>query len=225
MFTYIDIYCERTAPGLLNEPVNAITNVSFFIAAWWVLRQARALGRLDGPMRLQIGLVFAIGIGSTLWHLFAQRWALILDVVPILLFIVSYIGIAIWRYFGARAAEAGVLSVAFLFFAPGLQRAAAATLPDAMRPSFGYMPALIALLAAGGLLLLRRHPAGAWLVAAGAVFIASLTFRSLDYAVCEAFPTGTHFVWHLLNGVVLGLLMLTYLRHGARETGAPGHGR
>lgn len=225
MFTYIDIYCERTAPGLFNEPVNAVTNAAFFVAAWWALRAARAAGRLDWPMRVQIGLVFAIGTGSTLWHLFAQRWALVLDVVPILLFIVGYIGVAIWRYFGARAAEAGVIAAAFLFFAPGLQRAAAATLPDAMRPSFGYMPALVALLAAGGLLMLRRHPAGVWLVGAGAVFIVSLTFRSLDYAVCDAFPTGTHFLWHMLNGVVLGLLMMTYLRFGARETGVQPDGR
>jgi hypothetical protein len=34
MDTYMDAYCERTAPGLLNEPLNAITNASFLIAAW-----------------------------------------------------------------------------------------------------------------------------------------------------------------------------------------------
>jgi hypothetical protein len=30
----MDAYCERTAPGLLAEPLNAITNTSFLIAAW-----------------------------------------------------------------------------------------------------------------------------------------------------------------------------------------------
>ena len=29
----IDIYCERTGPGLLAEPVNAITNLAFLLAA------------------------------------------------------------------------------------------------------------------------------------------------------------------------------------------------
>jgi hypothetical protein len=29
----IDLYCERTAPGLLNEPLNAISNLAFFAAA------------------------------------------------------------------------------------------------------------------------------------------------------------------------------------------------
>jgi hypothetical protein len=39
MDAYLDAYCERTAPGLLAEPLNAITNASFLIAAGaaWVL--------------------------------------------------------------------------------------------------------------------------------------------------------------------------------------------
>lgn len=216
MFEHVDIYCERTAPGLLAEPVNAVTNLAFVLAAWLVLRMARAQGRLDWAMGLQIGLVFAIGIGSTLWHTFAQRWAGAADVIPILLFIVSYVGLTMWRYFGARGPEAVALATAFLFFAPGLRSAAAATLPEVMRPSFGYLPALVALLVCGTLLALRRHPASVWLLGAGAVFVVSLTFRSLDGRLCDGFPLGTHFMWHILNAVVLGTLMLAYLRHGTR---------
>jgi hypothetical protein len=214
MFRYVDIYCERTAPGLLAEPINALTNLAFFLAAWLVLRQARAEGRLDWPLKVLIGLVFAIGTGSLLWHTFAQRWAGVADVIPILLFIVTYVGLSMWRYFGAGRAEAVALAVAFLFFAPGLRSAAAATLPDVMRPSFGYLPALVALVVCGALLVLRRHPAGVWLLGAGAVFIVSLTFRALDEQVCAGFPTGTHFMWHILNAVVLGTLMMAWLRHG-----------
>ena len=218
MFQYVDIYCERTAPGLLNEPINALTNLAFILAAWLVWRQARAEGRLDWPMRVLIALVFAIGIGSGLWHTFAQRWAGAADVIPILLFIVSYVGLAMWRYFGMRAAEAGTIAVAFLFFAGGLRRAAAASLPEIMSPSFGYLPALTALVASGVLLMLRAHAAGKWLVGAALVFVVSLTFRALDRHVCDSFATGTHFLWHMLNAVVLGLLMLAFLRHGARQT-------
>lgn len=219
MFRYIDIYCERTEPGLWAEPVNALTNLAFILAAWLVLRQARAEGRLDWPMKVLIGLVFAIGIGSGLWHTFAQRWAGAADVIPILLFIVTYVGLTMWRYFGMRPAEAVSLAVAFLFFAPGLRSAAAASLPAAMSPSFGYLPALVALTVSGVLLMLRRHPVGPWLLAAAGVFVVSLTFRALDGRVCEGFPLGTHFMWHILNAVVLGVLMLAFLRHGARAPG------
>lgn len=214
MFQHVDIYCERTAPGLFNEPINALTNLAFILAAWLVLRQARAEGRLDTPLRVLIGLVFAIGVGSGLWHTFAQRWAGAADVIPILLFIVTYVGLAMWRYFGTRGAEALAIAIGFLFFAGGLRSAAAANLPPVMSPSFGYLPALVALVTCGVLLMLRRHPAGLWLLGAAAVFVVSLTFRALDQHVCDGFALGTHFLWHLLNAVVLGTLLLAYLRHG-----------
>ena len=34
----VDAYCERIAPGLLGEPLNALSNISFFLAAFFVLR-------------------------------------------------------------------------------------------------------------------------------------------------------------------------------------------
>ena len=37
-------------------------------------------------------------------------------------------------------------------------------------------------------------------------FTVSLVFRTVDNQVCGGFPLGTHFVWHLLNGVLLFLL-------------------
>ena len=37
MREYLDIYCERTAPGLRNEPVNTLTNLGFLIAAGLLL--------------------------------------------------------------------------------------------------------------------------------------------------------------------------------------------
>lgn len=212
----VDIYCERLGPGLLAEPVNAVTNLSFFVAAWLALRAARARGRLDPAMLWLIGVTFAVGVGSTLFHTFAQRWAGAADVIPILVFIVSYFFLALWRYFGMRWWEAATMGAAFLFFAGGFRSAAAGALPEAMGPAIGYMPALLALAFCGLFLALRRHPAGVWLLAAGATFSASLTFRALDHRVCDAFPTGTHFLWHILNGVVLGVLLFAFLRHGAR---------
>ncbi len=216
----VNVYCERLGPGLFAEPLNAVTNAAFFLAAWLALRAARAAGRLDWTMTLLIGLTFAVGVGSTLWHTFAQRWAGAADVIPILLFILSYFGLAIWRFFGARGAEAIALSVGFLFFAGGLRSAAATSLPPILSPAFGYLPALVALLVCGALLAARRHPAALWLIGAGTLFVVSLTFRGLDGRVCDTFPLGTHFLWHLVNGAVLGTLLFGWLRHGARAVPA-----
>ena len=50
---------------------------------------------------------------------------------------------------------------------------------------------------------------------ASGLFAISLTFRSLDGPLCNVFPLGTHFMWHILNGVLLGWLLLTMIRHGS----------
>ena len=40
--TFLDKYCERTAAELFNEPLNAITNLAFLLAAYLAWRRFRA---------------------------------------------------------------------------------------------------------------------------------------------------------------------------------------
>jgi hypothetical protein len=40
--------------------------------------------------------------------------------------------------------------------------------------------------------------------------------RTIDGAVCEAVPLGTHFLWHILNGIMLGWMIEVWRRHPAR---------
>jgi hypothetical protein len=47
---------------------------------------------------------------------------------------------------------------------------------------------------------------GAALEVAG-VYLAALFFRTIDNEVCPVLPIGTHFVWHLLIGLVTYLAM------------------
>jgi hypothetical protein len=47
----------------------------------------------------------------------------------------------------------------------------------------------------------------------------SFTARTLDAKLCTAFPIGTHFMWHLLNAVLLYILVRIAIAHSA--PGAP----
>jgi hypothetical protein len=80
------LYCERAEPGLFAEPLNALTNVAFFVAAWAAWSLARRSRTAPADIGLLIALSIVIGIGSTLFHTFAAVWARVLDEVPILLF-------------------------------------------------------------------------------------------------------------------------------------------
>ena len=80
MNTYIDIYCERTAPGLWAEPLNALTNLAFVVSALLlgrILLAGEAGARRDPVSWMFVGLVLVIGIGSGLFHTFARRWAML----------------------------------------------------------------------------------------------------------------------------------------------------
>ena len=67
-----------------------MTNAAFLIAALW------AWQRPDLPVMARVLTVILalIGIGSFLFHTFAQTWASLADVLPILMFILVYIYVA-----------------------------------------------------------------------------------------------------------------------------------
>jgi hypothetical protein len=61
----------------------------------------------------------------------------------------------------------------------------------------------------------RAHPASPYILAASIVLLVSVFFRTTDILICPALPIGTHFLWHLLNGLVLALYLEAAIRSGA----------
>jgi len=47
------------------------------------------------------------------------------------------------------------------------------------------------------------------------IFTVSLAVRTIDLAICDTFPLGTHFLWHLLNATVLYVLLRTAINESA----------
>src|SRR5688572_4826362 len=111
---YVDLYCERLVPGLLAEPVNAVTNAGFFVAAWVLWRQARTQRAASRDVSVLVALMVAVGVGSGLFHTFAETWAMALDVVPILLFQLAFLWIYSHRVIGWPAWPAAALVAGFL---------------------------------------------------------------------------------------------------------------
>jgi hypothetical protein len=215
---YISIYCERTGPEFWSEPLNAVTNLAFIIAAFflvWLILDAGSAIRRDAGIWLLTGLVFVIGIGSGLFHTFATRWALLMDIIPIASLILIYTWYAV-RRLAAAPAWVCALSVAAVL---GL---AMAVPPLTGFRGGSYAAALRALVVIGGYLKFGRglaaggRPGGAALLLAAATFAASLTFRTIDAPFCEAVPLGTHFMWHVLNRCVLFLVVRALVLFGRR---------
>ncbi|NNE82001.1 MAG: hypothetical protein HKN18_17160 [Silicimonas sp.] len=203
----IDGYCERSDPSYWAEPVNALTNFAFLIAAVVMWRRCK-----DAPEgRVLAYILGAIGAGSYLFHTHATVWAAILDVLPILIFTLVYIYMANRDFLGWPAWVSAVGALAYVPYSAVLQPVFEALPFFAISAQYWPLPLLIA---AYGIILWRRAPTTAvWLCGNAGLLGLSLVARSLDQGLCTDWPLGTHFLWHLLNALMLGAMIETWRRH------------
>ena len=213
--TPIDIYCERLSPAFWAEPVNALTNASFLLAALAGAIAARRAGLRQRALWALIVLAGLIGIGSFLFHTVATPWAALTDVLPIWAFVVLYLATFATQVTGIRPLRlvfgAALALVALIALMTAL-RAALGPAANSLNGSEQYAPGLLALIVFAALLLRRRHPLGPLIATTAALFTLSLAFRTADLHICPTLPLGTHFLWHLLNGTVIGLLLIALVR-------------
>ncbi len=144
--------------------------------------------------------------------------------VPIGLFMLVYLGFALNRFLGVPVGLAVLLVIGFTAIMAmtgqvqcwdggvGLPGPEIQGAKPCLNGSVFYLPALMALIVVGLLAEERRHRAAPYLLWAAAILAVSITLRSLDFALCdrvviEGRKTGTHFAWHLLNGLALFLLL------------------
>lgn len=224
----VDIYCERLDPSFWAEPLNAISNLSFILAAGWGAWEAQRRSVRHPAVWLLIVLAFCIGIGSFLFHTFATTWAGLADTIPIWTFVAVYILVCISLIGGAPPGRVAVIVVVALAIATVLWLAndspdtgsGPPAPPSRFNGSEQYLPAVIAMLVFSAVTLLRAHPIRWWFLGATGIFLISLTLRSLDMALCDVWPYGTHVFWHLLNGIMIALLLQALVRN-TRKASAP----
>lgn len=220
-FAAVDIYCERTGPGFWAEPFNALSNLAFPLAALSAARAARRRGLTSPLLWLLIVMTALIGLGSFLFHTLATRWSELADTLPIWSFVAVYVLVAMYLIGGmapARLARiagiAALFAIAIAWFATGEHSDAA----DPLHGSGQYAPALVALVVFAAVTRLRHHAAAPWALAATLVFLASLVARTLDMPLCPVLPVGTHLLWHLLNGLMVGILLHLLIATGRFAT-------
>jgi hypothetical protein len=229
---YVDAYCERLIPGFWGEPLNAISNLAFWLTAWLVWRGWQAGFKKNRPPELLdtaqaaintvairwdintlLVLQVLIGLGSFAFHTFATRWAGALDVLFIALYLHFYMAVYAHRVLAVRWPFAWLGVLAFLVLsqlAGWLWGQAAAQLggPLLIRAgaASGYLGAWTVLVLLVVHSTWRGLPFAKVLAGAAAVFAISLGLRQIDLPLCSDWRWGTHFAWHLLNATTLGLI-------------------
>ena len=203
----IDIYCERLDIGIWAEPINAVTNVAFILASIFMWLRCKKL--VEG--RILSFLLFSIGCGSFLFHIFAQTWAAILDVAAILIFILTYIFIAN-RSFLAWSKMVSLIGV-ILFFPYQLLLANILSNIQFFGSSVQYIPVAILIFIYSGLLRKTEPNLSRGLLSGAVILCLSIVFRIIDEPLCSVLSLGTHFVWHILNAIMLSWMIEILRRH------------
>lgn len=216
-------YCERAAdPSFWAEPFNAVSNLSFIIAAYLAAEGFRRRShRPDPAVWLLIALTAIIGVGSFLFHTLATRWSALADVVPIGLFMLSYLVFAVRRF--AQAPWWATIALLAFYLAcvwtavnlpcpAGLLPVTEAMDRPCLNGSMLYIPSWIALTGMAIYLAHHRLPAAGYLSKASVILAVALFLRTIDFEVCGSTtyfgsPRGTHAFWHLLNGLMLYALL------------------
>ncbi|MEQ9643216.1 MAG: hypothetical protein RIM84_24555 [Alphaproteobacteria bacterium] len=196
---FVDGYCERTAPGLLDEPLNAATNLAFMLAAIVLWRLAARSGNQgDRLVVLPILLLFLTGVGSLAFHMLANRLSGALDILALSACLLLTIYAAARRGLGLGPGLALAWPLAMLVCAG----VAGWLVP---LPGSGYLGAFVVGLAMAVALLWHQRPGAFWVTGATVVFIPAYIMRAFDLPFCQSMPSGTHFGWHLLSALVLYL--------------------
>jgi hypothetical protein len=190
-----------------------LSNFAFVISAAAAFLLWRRRGGGDYPALALIIVTASVGVGSFIFHTIATRGAMLLDVVPIAIFIYGYFLLALRRYFHLPMVSATAITLAFAalsFFVSTI---------DALNGSVGYLPALAALSTFAALLWpsSEKRDIARALAAAALLFAISLFFRTIDRGICPAFPLGAHVLWHMLNACVLWLLLRAAIVVGPRR--------
>ncbi len=203
----IDDYCERVDLTFWSEPVNAITNLAFLIAAVYMWRRTSGVV----PARALCVILFAIGIGSGLFHTTATLWASLADTAPIGLFILFYLFLVNRDVLRLPLWGAALGTLMFIPYAalilPVLDQ-----VPFVRISNFYWTVPILLVVYGFGLRRTQPETTRGFFIGA-AILTVSICLRSLDEILCTAWPIGTHFAWHILNAVMLAYMIHVYTAH------------
>jgi len=198
-FNSVDIYCERLEASFWAEPINAISNLSFIVAGFflWRLRSSHS--------KLIATLVILIGLGSFSFHTFANRLTGLLDVLAIALYLVAF-AFMIPKQWSRNSILIQLGSVLLLILSIVLAQLLISHLKPALPwlPPGVYLGAWLALIIFTLVTQYSNPSAARFLWMAVIVFPASLLSRQIDMPLCDSIG-GSHWLWHLFNGLTLYL--------------------
>ena len=199
-------YCEGGVGLFYTQPVNTISNIALLIAAYFAYRLIRTKHVNNKTVKILPFILAVTGIGSILWHGMPNLLTNFADTLPLSAFVLVSLFFLLDKLLNKRGLVWKILLAFTLVETPFIFH---------ILPSLnGFLPYLIVLVfgvfLSYGLVkkykILTPH-----LVTIIVLFAIAFFFRTIDHTVCPVFSAGTHFIWHILNALVLYLLIRVFI--------------
>lgn len=192
---FIQLHCERTEPGLLNEPFNLFSGLLFPLVAVFLWRQLKRQPHQPYSLKFLIIMVALIGFGSMTYHSVSRMWAAAFaDALPIA--ITSCVFMFMLAKHIMRLKLLGGLVLLSLFVAVNLwYKSYFGRGPDGY---ISLMPTLLLMFGLSIYMFFTRNPSFLNFSIAAIISAVAVCFRIIDNFddICTNFPIGTHFLWH-----------------------------
>lgn len=192
-------YCEDAATFRVAQPLNAFSNIVYVIICVLFLRNGFAS---------LAQVTICVALTSFLWHTTGLYSFLVVDVLSVMLLsgVMTFI----------IAQRAGWHNLIIFVFMLGLL--VLVMLFRDLFPTFflqnsaAFLPIVLVLL------LFSAFQRDIWVFCAGCALFSGIMFRSMDGMICDVWPYGTHFLWHISGGFCLFfILKSSILNHKASK--------
>lgn len=202
LFAPKDNYCERIDATFFSEPVNLTTNLGFVIVGIYAyIMLVPKVKRYRGHIKYFSLMSIIIGFGSALFHSLANLWSQAADVIPIVIFLFSYV----LFYFSKILTYSIKKSLSCFMIYLIISGLFVFLIPTELTNNSSFYLGTLGMLAFMG----KNEPFGSrYYYVASLFFALALCFRGIDMSVCEYWPLGTHFLWHTLNSLVILFTLL-----------------
>jgi hypothetical protein len=133
-----------------------------------------------------------------------QVWAIILDVAPIIVFAICYMVLFVRRVLGESQKMAAIAVAIYIglnfgirfFFERG-----------SMHWAYVFFPTIFCLLAMCVYLYKNKHAIRNYVGLGTGLFCLAVLMRTFDVPLCSRWPSGLHFLWHMINAGVLYVMV------------------
>ena len=199
-------YCESGMGLFYTQPINTISNIALLIAAYFAYQLIKTNNINNRTIKILPLILAVTGIGSMFWHGMPNLLTNFADTLPLSAFVLVSLFFLLDKLMKKRRFVWQILLAFILVEAPFIFH---------ILPSLnGFLPYLIVLVFGVFVfygLIKKYKTLTSDLAIIIALFAIAFIFRTIDYTVCPVLSMGTHFIWHILNALVLYLLIRLFV--------------